>query len=86
MARYIDAEKIVENAHLWHTPNEAYRDITLEPIDDDVVKVVRCKDCRYGHKYFDIVNGALDSWVECRNHDGLSRDVSYDGYCYVGER
>ena len=47
----------------------------------DAVEVVRCKDCLFGHRYFDVQNGETDSWVECRNPDGLNRDVSEDGYC-----
>ena len=47
----------------------------------DAVEVVRCKDCVYGYRYFDVRNGETDSWVECRNPDGMNRDVSPDGYC-----
>lgn len=50
----------------------------------DVEPVVRCKDCIFGHKYFDVINGMTDSWVECRNPNGLKRDVSFDGYCSEG--
>lgn len=52
----------------------------------DAVEVVRCKDCRYGHRYFDIIYDTTDSWVECRNPDGLNRDVSEDSFCSYGER
>lgn len=48
--------------------------------------VVRCKDCRYGYQFYDVQNGITDSWVECRNPDGLNRDAPEDGYCYCGER
>ena len=34
MARYIDADRIIAQAHLWHTPQEAYRDIILAPSAD----------------------------------------------------
>ena len=47
----------------------------------DAVPVTRCKDCIFGYKYFDVINGITDSWVECRNPDGLNRDVSCDDYC-----
>ena len=60
-------------------------DIALAPTID-AVPVVRCKDCRYGYHWVDIRNGITDSWIECRNPDGLNRDVSEDGYCYYGER
>ena len=48
---------------------------------EDVTEVTRCKDCLFGYRYFDVQNGITDSWVECRNPDGLNRDVSDDGYC-----
>ena len=50
----------------------------------EVGELVRCKDCIFGYKYFDIINGITDSWIECRNPDGLNRDVSCDGYCSAG--
>lgn len=49
-------------------------------------EIVRCKDCRYGYQFYDVQKGITDSWVECRNPNGLNRDVSEDGYCYCGER
>ena len=51
----------------------------------DVEPVVRCRDCIFGYKYFDVINGITDSWIECRNPNGLNRDVSCDGYCSAGE-
>ena len=57
-----------------------------ELIEDMPEAVVRCKDCRYGHQFYDVQNGITDSWVECLNPNGLNRDVSEDGYCYCGER
>ena len=45
-------------------------------------EIIRCKDCRYGYQFYDVQNGITDSWVECRNPNGLNRDVSEDGYCY----
>ncbi len=52
----------------------------------EFVKVVRCKDCVFGHRFFDVINGVTDSWVECRNPDGLNRDTSEDSFCSYGER
>lgn len=49
----------------------------------DAVEVVRCKDCIYGYFYVDVQNGITDNWIECRNPEGLNRDVSVDGYCYA---
>lgn len=52
----------------------------------DAVEVVRCKDCIYGYLYVDVQNGVTDSWIECRNPEGLNRDVSIDGYCSASIR
>lgn len=53
----------------------------------DLVSVVRCRDCRYSYLWIEIrKNGIPDTWVECRNPNGLNRDVPEDGYCYCGER
>ena len=49
-------------------------------------EIVRCKDCIYGHLYMDVQNGVTDGWIECRNPEGLNRDVSVDGYCYASIR
>ena len=55
-------------------------------IREDATEIVRCKDCRYGYHFYDVQNGITDSWVECRNPNGLNRDAPEDGYCYCGER
>ena len=52
----------------------------------NAVEVVRCKDCLFGHRYFDVQDGEIDRWVECRNPDGLHRDVSEDEYCSASIR
>lgn len=51
-----------------------------------VGEVVRCKDCKYGYQFYDVQKGITDSWVECRNPNGLNHDAPEDGYCYCGER
>ena len=48
-------------------------------------EIVRCKDCKYGYQFYDVQKGITDSWVECRNPNGLNRDVPGNGYCYCGE-
>ena len=51
----------------------------------DVEPVTHCRDCIFGHKCIDIINGTITAiWVECGNPDGLNRDVPLDGYCYAG--
>lgn len=67
-----------------------WRDYAKEQIDSlptiDAIEVVRCKDCIYGYLYIDVQNGVTDSWIECRNPEGLNRDVSVDGYCSAAVR
>lgn len=69
----------------WIVEAETIEDI----VDGQMViceEIVRCKDCRYGYQFYDVQNGITDNWVECRNANGLNRDVPEDGYCYYGER
>ena len=46
MPRYIDADslkqRIIDN---WYTADDIVVDVDREPTAEDVVKVVRCKDC-----------------------------------------
>ena len=56
----------------------------IENLPSAQPEIVRCKDCIFGHLYFDVYNGVADSWIECRNPNGLNRDVADDGYCYAG--
>ena len=44
----------------------------------DAVEVVRCKDCRFFHKY-----AFMRDYTECTHFDC---DVTEDGYCWWGER
>ena len=45
-----------------------------------MVKVVRCKDCKYSGVY-----GKTTQWLACENvMEGQATDP--DGYCYLGER
>lgn len=55
-------------------------------IPSEQSELVRCKDCIYGFLYVDVQNGVTDSWIECRNPEGLNRDVSIDGYCSASIR
>lgn len=58
----------------------------IEALPSVQPEITYCKDCLFGHFYADIINGVMDTWVECRNPDGLNRDVSVDGYCYAAIR
>ena len=63
-------------------------------IDPDAIRelpsawkeIIRCEDCIYGYLCIDVRNGITDSWIECRNPEGLNRDVSVDGYCSASIR
>ena len=87
MKEFSDFVRASNNSDFEPTPNwnDAVSLVGSYP-SADVVEVVRCKDCLYGHRCFDVRNGETDSWVECRNPDGLNRDVSVDGFCYMAER
>ena len=50
----------------------------------DVAPVVRCKDCIFGHKCFNVNNRMTTFCVDCRNPDGLHRLASFDEYCSAG--
>ena len=88
MAEYIDRKQLLENLNRFAP--EKYDALINQLITDmpiaDVVEVVRCKDCIYGHRCFNVHRGVTDSWVNCRNPKGINRDVSNDGYCSYGER
>lgn len=68
----------------WANAYAEAADLVEDLPSADVEPVVHCRDCIFGYKYFDVINGITDSWVECRNPDGLHRDVSCDGYCSAG--
>lgn len=53
---------------------------------EPVQEVVHCQDCVFGYQYFDVQNDITDNCVECRNPDGLHRDVSMDEFCSVSIR
>ena len=48
MARYIDADIVLEKMKNWHT-KERLMDSVRDTPAVDVVKVVRCKDCAVPH-------------------------------------
>ena len=60
-----------------------FRMIANHLIANDVVPVVRCKDCRKCHTYNDVITGQLEYkcylWNGCRNVDA-------DMFCDAGER
>ena len=60
---------------------------SLEGYPSAQPEIILCKDCVFGHIYFDVHNDThTESWVECINPDGLNRDVSCEGYCSAAIR
>ena len=93
MGRYIDAEKIKITADTMIADGECYvpllavKQAIARTPTEDVVEVVRCKDCKY-------FNGKIDVLCErCGDIDEPCGGCHYtgcctydDGYCYHGER
>lgn len=75
----------LENTECELLPEE-WDDLTDAIMNLPSAEPVRCKDCFYGYLYSGVCNGTTCSWVECKNPDGLNRDVSIDGYCYAAIR
>ena len=48
------------------------------------IAVVRCRDCVFGHRHYEVIHGYEDTWIECISPDGMNRDVSINGYCSAG--
>lgn len=86
MPKYIDAEKIKitaltlknDDGELFVSLDDVRTSIALTPVED-VVKVVRCKDCAFWQDN----NGGYPQ-QECRWGHGETPDP--DDYCSYGER
>ena len=85
MPRYIDADALLDRIPNLYERREVARWVDEQPTAP-VREVVQCKDCVFGHQYFDVQNGITENWVECRNPDGLNRDISSEGYCSASVR
>ena len=48
---------------------------------DDLVEVVRCKDCKASRVY-----GKTRQWLACEEDAMEGQATDPDGYCYLGER
>lgn len=90
MKRYIDANvaiyKIVTNKNFIDGdkyPHDCCCDIIEAMPTADVVEVVRCRNCRYGHQETENINGKIEVYFYC---DGYGLDHSGDYYCADGER
>lgn len=83
MARYIDADALIEFIDMGHYRNplelcysEQYVvDMIESRLTADVVEVVRCEDCRYWDNRFD--------FMVCNLTDGMK---GASDYCSYGER
>ena len=98
MARYIDAEKLVEKIKrcsafknmkgFWYE-SELLQSVVLDLIDNlptaDVVEVVRCKECKHRNTYEEF-NRNIQEMVECHCCEILKRDFGEDFFCGHGER
>lgn len=60
-------------------PTECLADIADHLIANDVVPVVRCKDCAFAHPC-----DALANYIECGQFYGMAMEK--DWYCADGER
>lgn len=101
MARYIDADALIENIkRVYCTDCNNYNkvrcracgtDDAMTMIEDaptaDVVEVVRCKDCRFCKN---LPNGLCYAWTEPyaneRGYKGEAHCVEPDDFCSMGQR
>ena len=65
---------------------KAIEQVVKEQPSVDAEPVTHCKDCLFGHRHDEVINGYEDTWIECINPDGMNRDVSINGYCSAGVR
>lgn len=85
--KLIDADEAFRVlSEYYHHRTDTQADALREALERVPEAVVRCWDCGYGYQFYDVQKGITDSWVECRNLNGLNRDVPGGGYCYCGER
>lgn len=77
--RLIEILNVLIYPHELADPTEVVGDYLL---DNDVVPVVRCRDCKYGTTPY---GDEHDGWTECTNIHGRPLFPD-DGFCYYGER
>lgn len=89
--RLIDADKLESGEVIIPTENGRYEYVEVFYKDDvdnapsvDAVEVVRCKDCRYYHVYFESNGHTEKGYGAC---DWINdKSVREDHYCSWGER
>ena len=95
MERYINVDETLKQIREDYTNlsvptswskgvNFAIGRILRQPTED-VVKVVRCKDCKYYRKNISCVGGLYNGCSEWLN-EGNEIEVREDGYCSYGEK
>lgn len=91
MAKLIDADKLESGEVIIPTENGGYEYVEVFYKDDvdnapsvDAVEVVRCKDCRYYHVYYESNGHAEKGYGAC---DWINdKSVREDHFCSWGER
>ena len=69
----------------WNIPTQQLREAFADYlVANDVVPVVRCRDCRKCSTYDDVITGQKQ--YICRLWHGATREVDEDSFCSVGER
>ena len=89
MSRYIDVDKAYETAKNYHKDfSQSIADLTSlhEVLEDtpiaDVVKVVRCKDCKYFQdRYIELPDGSKRPYEKGENIVPLSVRINVGSYC-----
>ena len=92
MSRYIDAEELEDELYEHEFSNWCDKDEVSELIDNmptaDVVKVVRCKDCKWFNlnKWAKVDGVPIIVGHEICDFWGGGCKTKEDGYCSYGER
>ena len=96
MARYIDADKLLENLETFAPEHctDLIKMLILKQPTEDVVEVVRCKDCKRFMEYTDefqrnVEDADGDCYLRIVCSNSLNEQlnaVRYDDYCSYGKR
>lgn len=90
MSRYIDVDKFIEDLGFENTEQEREENIgeivTLDDFDrqptEDVIKVVRCKDCIYFQdRYIELPDGSKRPYKKGESGVPLSVGINVGSYC-----
>lgn len=101
MARYIDVDKVLNNLPDDVPYKASVKRVLIQAPEEDVVEVVRCKDCKYAREFdkhceinrFAYRHYTMDRGEEIRNvwhtYKKYYKDysvVDFDGFCDYGKR